>query len=657
MPISVECPACEHEFHIPNSYGGKKGKCPECGKVFVAPKIDSAKPPPRSSVQPPAPQLSGSSRTAPVPPPPQLVGHAGDARASAAPAMNDRITANDAAPPISNGAPPVDKSAVAASPPVQPLRSERDGRQVGASPRRSKNKPLWIAVGVLSAMLVVSAVLLVQHMRLDGKELVKDNNKNTKTPPKRIEKGTDKLTATPAAETILSQEDLKDVPVDRLWDEFRPAVFRLVAKRGEDQVTGLAFAIDQRGWLATSYQLVKDAETVNVAAIRDPSAESIAAAGIVASSAERNIAIIAIEQKPAAILGIKPATPKGDEQLAVCRSESGKVKLAPGYFLGLVSFDDLPANSRAVARLHGLDRESNPVWLEHNQHLAASDDGGPLLNLDGKVIGMNASLSPESKVGYALPSAYLLELFESAGDKVRPFSPSANSVASSDTAAVTKDGEEPPDTPKPLPPSRPKPGTLESIDVIRELHKTCKELNWQPATPSEYGLFQDLAEYVYVAKANESDEGIEEGLRILIASPAQEVLVELSKTKWPEEAEINELNALAAEGLKRDGKGVFCYVEIANPNPDPMSVDGVPVILCELIGTDQSVVVPVRKNSSKLRRKTRWLLIGKHDTTQTLNVRTTDGSEKPSPLIRAKHLLGEPKVLPEKTPPRRRGRR
>jgi len=646
MPISVECPACESEFNIPNSFGGKKGKCPECGNVFVAPSADAPKPPPRASVPPPEPKPSANGKTAPVPPPMQLAAQPTDARPAEPPPIADGL-------PVA-AAPPVDDSAFAADRSLQPPRPEKDSRPGESRPRGSKNTPLWIAVGILSAMLVVCVVLLVKNMRLDGKELVTDSDDTPKTNAAKTNQDADDVAEEPAREAVPTKQDLKDVQLKQLSREARPAVFRLVAKRGEKKVPGLAFAIDERGWLATSYQLVRDAEAVEVSAIGDPSTESVAATGIVASNAERNLAIIAIEQKPVATLDLEPSTPKTDEELAVSGSEANELKLVPGVFQRQVSFAEISANSRAIARLLGLD-EMNSIWLEHDQQIGSGARGGPLLNLDGKVVGVNTILSPESKVGLALPAAYLKELADSAGDEVVPFAEGADVLASSDSSTTAPENNEA--RAEPEPPSRAEPGSLESIHALRELHQTCKDIDWQPETPAEYELLQDLAEYVYVAKVNESNESIEKALRVLIASPAQEVLVALSKTPWPEEAGMQKVNMLAAEGLKEESKGVFCYIEIADTTPDPMAVDDVPVILCELIGTGQSILVPVKKSSPKLKRKTRWLLIGKHDPAKSQELRAGDGSEKVASLVQAKHLLGEPKKLPPKAPARRRGRR
>lgn len=41
MPIPVVCPSCQHKFAVPDTYAGKRGKCPECASVFRAPTAES----------------------------------------------------------------------------------------------------------------------------------------------------------------------------------------------------------------------------------------------------------------------------------------------------------------------------------------------------------------------------------------------------------------------------------------------------------------------------------------------------------------------------------------------------------------------------------------------------------------------------------------
>lgn len=42
MSIDFTCPECNHQFHIPETFAGRKGRCEKCGKMVSIPTIDPA---------------------------------------------------------------------------------------------------------------------------------------------------------------------------------------------------------------------------------------------------------------------------------------------------------------------------------------------------------------------------------------------------------------------------------------------------------------------------------------------------------------------------------------------------------------------------------------------------------------------------------------
>ena len=62
MSIHIRCGGCANEFDVPDSFAGKQGKCPHCGKVMTAPE---ARPAPA-----PAALARAIARCFPLPPPP-----------------------------------------------------------------------------------------------------------------------------------------------------------------------------------------------------------------------------------------------------------------------------------------------------------------------------------------------------------------------------------------------------------------------------------------------------------------------------------------------------------------------------------------------------------------------------------------------------------
>src|SRR5690606_36309341 len=77
MAIQVTCSACQYHFAVPDAYAGKRGKCPKCSAVIVAPAAESptaaapAPAPPRPAAPPVRKPAAAAppARMAPATPP------------------------------------------------------------------------------------------------------------------------------------------------------------------------------------------------------------------------------------------------------------------------------------------------------------------------------------------------------------------------------------------------------------------------------------------------------------------------------------------------------------------------------------------------------------------------------------------------------------
>lgn len=205
-------------------------------------------------------------------------------------------------------------------------------------------------------------------------------------------------------------------------------------------------------------------------------------------------------------------------------------------------------------------------------------------------------------------------------------------------------------SPTPERPDKPAPGSLASVDLIEQLHQKCRAMKWAPATAAQYATHQELARYVTAAQFLTDDASVQKGLRVIIGAAAQEVLDDLSKTPWPEQPRLAKVNRLAVEGLKRPGRALFAYVEVAYTSHEAEKVDGVPSVVVQLIGTGQLIVVPVREDPADLHRRSRWLLMGVHDPAIQFSLSTSAADEpaQTAPLVRAKYLVGRPIPVPPK---------
>jgi len=634
MSISVECPACEFTFSVPDSYAGKRGKCPECGNVSLAPEVDDldAAVDAAASIAPsPAPGGGGVNLPAPK-----------------------RLAARNAAPaplPVAEAAPPLeDFSATLAetSNTKFPHITKKGGPQaagVETAPsqrRKSTTARLWIAAAA-GAVLVGGLVAIIVANSGSDDHIAEANRDNPKPPPANsvVPDG-----ATPDDNTTPDNPHkprITQAELNELWKDARHQVCKLevttLGEHGTDKLVGTAFVIDSRGWVATNYHLIRDAKAASVV-VRVPDVsyqQSFTAQGIIAEDPAHDIAILAVDFKKANPhpLTLQPiAGVESGQDLVACQQGDGSWLRACRAH-SVLPTADLPRSCQAAVRQRKLDETQHLTWIQHDAPLAECDSGSPLLDRRGKVIGISTSLGSSSASGYALPIRHLVALKDAANGEVKPF-------GQEDMVAV-----KPVDPPHVDPPSaKPEPGTQESLVLIRNLQAECEKMDWMPKTMSDYKRFQELAVYVTAANVVEDDPDIAEDFRILIGSVATEVMQALNTQKWPGDAGLAEINSLATDSLKQgmDGDGLFAYVEIALPTKESPAVDGVPTIVCELIGTDQLVIIPVAISDRGLTKKSRWLVLGNHDRSAEYQVSIDGKPQRPAVWIQTKHLLGQPKV-------------
>lgn len=429
-----------------------------------------------------------------------------------------------------------------------------------------------------------------------------------------------------------------------LWHKTRPFVVTIRVESGETTREGLGVVVDQRGWVATSYHLVRDARrvTVSLAESGDGAGsqpQQLEAKGFVAMAPDDELAIIAIDGLPMPIK-TAPATgdisaPVANDLLVCCRrpvaSDAGWLvtatmqKLVARQDLPLPAIQENPASDRASA--------DKALWISHSLPPDPTSDGGPLLTHDGQLIGINVFINAAATDGIAVPIQRLQRLVASASGTITPFDSGRISVAK-------------PVSPKPVSskPVRPEPGTLESLDLMRKLHTECRDMNWLPQTAADYAKLQLLAEYLHAAKITEDNNRIEEGLRVIIGTTAQEMLVDLSESPWPTDEQISELDTLAIASLSSPDQGLFAYVEVTNPSPQAPPINGQKTIVARLIGSEQFIALPVQKNDDQLKKGSRWLLLGLHDKEKSIMLDVVTPPRE-TPLVQAKYILGEPQSL------------
>ena len=195
-------------------------------------------------------------------------------------------------------------------------------------------------------------------------------------------------------------------PIDS-YKDVKQATVRLVARgnfwevgAGEavtDEWSGSGFIIDPSGLAMTNNHVVIGAQSLQ--------------AYVGGEVIPRNVKVIA-RDKCADVALIK-ISGKGFPFLAWDESEvdAGLDVYAAGFPLGDPEFT-LTRGIVSKAKANGSTGISGSDRIEHDATINPGSSGGPLVNVDGRVVGVNAAQNKDARQSFAAPAAIVLEMLD-----------------------------------------------------------------------------------------------------------------------------------------------------------------------------------------------------------------------------------------------------
>ncbi len=164
---------------------------------------------------------------------------------------------------------------------------------------------------------------------------------------------------------------------------------------------GSGVIVDEEGYILTNDHVVRRANKIWVQSSTEP---EIYSARLVATDSKTDIAILKIDGKPGKKFTAINFAPDDDLLL-------GETVLAMGNPFGLggsVSRGILSSKNRMVA---GESQQLDvPNWLQTDASINLGNSGGPLVNLRGELIGLNAAnLRVAQGIGFAVPEKRVRE--------------------------------------------------------------------------------------------------------------------------------------------------------------------------------------------------------------------------------------------------------
>lgn len=222
-----------------------------------------------------------------------------------------------------------------------------------------------------------------------------------------------------SAEAVVSIVALKELQL--FYDAFGQinSTKRAATSVFTEVSSGTGFLIAPDGLAVTNRHVVEDEDAEYVAILSDGSELDVE---VLARDSSNDIAIIQV--KPGAF-GILPYLDFGDSDAL----QVGQPVLAIGNALGEYSHTAtsgiVSALNRNILTSSGIGKPDSLIDLiQTDAAINSGNSGGPLLSLEGEVIGMNTAVDTQGDgIGFALPSNAIVqavESYETHGEIVRP---------------------------------------------------------------------------------------------------------------------------------------------------------------------------------------------------------------------------------------------
>lgn len=372
---------------------------------------------------------------------------------------------------------------------------------------------------------------------------------------------------------------------------------------------GAGLVIDPTGLVATSYHLSSDI-TSGIARFQDGRVFSIA--GYAAVDSENDLAILQLEKAsglPAAKLksdeGLRPLT----NVVAIGHPRGVEFALHDGKVSRRLRTSQLSALSqRFVRALVGTG--PNHVWIQHTAVLSEGNSGGPLVNEQGEVLGINTWVDRQGGYGYALDVAALENLQENPLPQVAPLENYATQDARRKSLLLAS-----------------------SAKKLQELLDEARSMNWRPRSSREYAVLQKLAWMVTIA--NQPDvaaAGDELNERLAeLAKQADVVTAQLRREKWNDVGQITLLNEYAANAISRPATGVLFFGTVERM----VEGNGKRALLVRLAGFEQRVLIPLGSKLHVLPSGSQCFILGINDRGQSVSYGNNPLQPTVAPVITA----------------------
>jgi Trypsin-like peptidase domain/SLA1 homology domain 1, SHD1 len=182
-----------------------------------------------------------------------------------------------------------------------------------------------------------------------------------------------------------------------LNEKIGPSVVHLDVIKGDSKGVGSGFVITEDGTLVTNYHVIAGA-TAATAVFKG--GEKVDVQGTLFMDPKRDIAILKINKQSLVPLPLAEKLPSQDDAVATFDGSAG----SPG-----------DGTVKAVRDGKELDEDNPPAgkWIQTTAPISVASSGGPLVNRDGQVVGMNSVvLLLGQNVNFGISSVDIADAFK-----------------------------------------------------------------------------------------------------------------------------------------------------------------------------------------------------------------------------------------------------
>ncbi len=262
-------------------------------------------------------------------------------------------------------------------------------------------------------------------------------------------------TSVPAVSSPIAEEpglgDMRREVVAATLDEVKRAIVKLeVPVAGGTRIeSGCGFFVDGRGWIATNDHVIRNITSSARVHLADGMVCEID--GIIARVPDRDLALLKLRERPfqVTLLDLQrlEGAKLGEQVYAFGHPYNADFSLSKGIVSRVLTTAELNEDARQLLQ-STIRTPDNVIWIQHDAKISPGNSGGPLIDEQGHVLGVNSFVHTKAEFGYASDVRYLRELVRTAEDQAAPLPPAGNVVQDQPSGGVIQSKWNPKDLPQ-----------------------------------------------------------------------------------------------------------------------------------------------------------------------------------------------------------------